>query len=146
MITQPSTGTLSIEQESGAWASIVFLAPLYPKAAITIIRNMKLNKANCSQTDWGNIVAAFGCEEELNFLLNDEAFIEATPVKKYVVWSEEHVSNILCISGVNTFEALTAAEKRTGYGCSSVVQTNDIGSIIEAVNNECNATFLSHEL
>jgi hypothetical protein len=64
--------------------------------------------------------------------------------KKYVVWNSEKIS--LWDGDACDYKALLATEKMQKASFSSVVYTNDIDSVINAVNNECNVILNYKEL
>lgn len=81
-----------------------------------------------------------------NANLIERAFGEQpAPVKTYVVWSADHVA-MLANATVETYEQLTALEDKTGYGYSSVITTDDISGIADAIQNEWNGDMLYHEV
>ena len=73
---------------------------------------------------------------------------QPAPVKSYTVWNPEHVA---CVSDIpeghsaDTYEDLMALEEVTGYSYSSHITTDDIDSVINAIQNECNACMEYHE-
>lgn len=70
-------------------------------------------------------------------------YIPLNPIKTYQVWSRDHVAMIANVT-VDTHAELLAVEESTGYSYSSFVTTDDIGSIVDAVNNEFNGDLQYH--
>ena len=67
--------------------------------------------------------------------------VARNPIKTYQVWNKEHVECVADIPegyGAATYEELLALEEVTGYSFSSFITTNDIDSIVTAVQNEWN--------
>lgn len=75
--------------------------------------------------------------------LIERAFGEQPVVNTYQVWNSDHIAT-LTGQGVNNHAELVALEESTGYGYSSFVTTDDIDSIVNAVQNEFNGDLQYH--
>ena len=70
---------------------------------------------------------------------------EQPVINTYQVWSPDHVMMTAEGSGnAETHAELVAIEESTGYSYSSVVTTDDIDSIVNAVQNEFNGDLQYH--
>lgn len=62
-------------------------------------------------------------------------------IKQYVIWNPEKLSMDCNLSSDSTtLEGLFEAEKTTGYNYSSIVTTDDIDALIDAIINETDTT------
>lgn len=66
-------------------------------------------------------------------------------VRRYVVWNPEYTANFNHGERLDSYEKLIKFEFNNGC-LSSVIETHDIESLIQAICNETNATFMYHEI
>ena len=70
-------------------------------------------------------------------------------VKSYVVWNADHIALYAAVDGdydYTTYEGLLGAEKETDSSFSTYISTDDIQSIVTAVQNEWNGDLQYKEL